>query len=363
MRVVVAMSGGVDSSVAAALLKQAGHEVIGVTMEIWPAATGTGTGGQAGACCGLAAVEDARKVARKLGIPHYVFNLREVFARHVIENFCQEYAQGRTPNPCVRCNRYVKFDALLARVRALNAAFLATGHYARITRDESSGRFLLRKGVDRQKDQSYFLYTLTQDQLQHILFPLGQLTKKRVREIARELDLPVAAKAESQEVCFIPDNDYHRFLRRCIPGSLQEGPIVDQQGRVLGRHRGIAFYTVGQRRGLGIAAGEPLYVLAVDREHNAVVVGPESALYRAALVAGDLNWIAIPALHEPRKVQARIRYRHREAPATVSPYKDDHALVQFVTPQRAITPGQAVVFYDGDVVVGGGTILYAVDRP
>lgn len=358
MRVVVAMSGGVDSSVAAALLKQAGYQVIGVTMEIWPRDLG---GEAVRGCCGLAAVESARKVAHKLGIPHYVVNLREVFARYVIADFCEEYARGRTPNPCVRCNRYVKFDALLARARALEAGYLATGHYARIARDEGSGRWLLKRGVDGRKDQSYFLYTLTQEQLQHILFPLGKLTKERVREIARELELPVADRAESQEVCFVPDNDYHRFLRSYMPGGLREGPIVDQEGRVLGTHRGIAFYTVGQRRGLGVAAGKPLYVLAIDERRNAVVVGPESALYRPALVAGDLNWIAVETLDGPRRVQARIRYRHREAPATVTPYPGDRVLVRFATPQRAITPGQAVVFYDGEVVVGGGTILHARD--
>jgi len=356
----VAMSGGVDSSVTAALLTQAGYQVIGVTMEIWPKDLIDQTPGSR--CCGLTAVEDARKVASKLGISHYVVNLREVFARRVIANFCQEYARGRTPNPCVRCNRYVKFDALLAYARALEADYLATGHYARIARDEVTGRWLLKKGVDSRKDQSYFLYTLTQEQLRHILFPLGELTKERVRKIARELDLPVAAKAESQEVCFIPQNDYHRFLRRNMPGSLREGPIIDQQGRVLGRHRGIAFYTVGQRRGLGVATGKPLYVLALDEKRNAVVVGPESALYRPALVAGDPNWIAIETLDHPREVQARIRYRHREAPATVVPYAGDQVLVRFAAPQRAITPGQAVVFYDGDTVVGGGTILYALDE-
>ncbi|MEW5762401.1 MAG: tRNA 2-thiouridine(34) synthase MnmA [Bacillota bacterium] len=355
MRVAVAMSGGVDSSVAAALLKGAGHEVIGITMEIWP------PGRENGGCCGLAAVQDARRVAFRLGIPHYVVNLREVFARQVIDNFCAEYARGRTPNPCIRCNRYVKFDALLERARALEAAFLATGHYARIARDRATGRFLLKKGVDQGKDQSYFLYSLTQAQLSRILFPLGELTKERVRAVARDLGLPVAEKAESQEVCFIPDNDYHRFLRRHCPGDFREGPILDERGRVLGRHRGLAFYTVGQRRGLGIAAGEPLYVVALDPVRNAVVVGPERALYREALVAGELNWIAFDALQAPLQVQARIRYRHREAPATVAPRDEGRVLVRFFTPQRAITPGQAAVFYDGDLVVGGGTILFALD--
>ncbi|MFH1006389.1 MAG: tRNA 2-thiouridine(34) synthase MnmA [Candidatus Latescibacterota bacterium] len=355
-RVVVAMSGGVDSSVTAVLLKQEGYEVIGITMQVWPNDRCADGGDPSGGCCGLEAVNDARGVASGLGVPYYVLNFREVFQKRVIADFCEEYKQGRTPNPCIRCNQYMKFDLLLERARQLGAAFLATGHYARIEQDAASGRVLLKKGVDLSKDQSYVLYVMTQDQLKHVLMPMGAYTKKMARQMARDLELPVANKPESQEICFIPDDDYGAFLQEMIPESARPGPILNQQGDILGTHRGIPFYTIGQRKGLGIAAREPLYVVAIDREKNAIIVGNEEEVYADHLVAAELNWIAIDELTGPMEVRAKIRYLHPEAEAVVSRMDRDSVSVTFREPQRAITPGQAVVFYQGDVVIGGGTI-------
>ena len=353
-KVVVAMSGGVDSSVAAALLKEAGHQVIGVTMQIWP--SDKPYQDRFGGCCGLSAVEDARRVAHRLGIPHYVMNFRDIFARKVIADFCQEYRRGRTPNPCIRCNQYLKFDALREKARGLGVDFIATGHHARIELDETSGKYLLKKGVDRQKDQSYFLYPITQEQLSHTLLPVGNFTKRKVREIAREKALPVAAKPESQEICFIPDDNYAEFLKDYIPQAAEPGPILDERGNVLGNHRGILSYTTGQRRGLGISAREPLYVIAIEPERNAIVVGMKERALGDELIASSLNWITITELTRPITARARIRYRHREAEATISPLGGDKVYVKFNEPQMAITPGQAVVFYDGDTIIGGGTI-------
>ena len=322
MKVVVAMSGGVDSSIAAAILKEEGYQVIGVTMQIWPSDKQAGEVDKFGGCCGLGAIEDAKRVAYKLGIPHYVLNFRDIFAQKVIADFCQEYSLGRTPNPCIRCNQYIKFDALLERANRLGADFVATGHYARVGKNEANGRHLLKKGIDRRKDQSYVLYTLTQEQLKHTLLPIGNLTKERVREIARELELPVAAKPESQEICFIPDDDY----------------------------------TIGQRKGLGISAKEPLYVIAIIQERNAIVVGSKEEVYGTELIASGLNWITIAKPKRPLTVRAKIRYLHNEAEAEIIPVDEDRVQARFEKPQMAITPGQAIVFYDGDTVVGGGTI-------
>lgn len=351
------MSGGVDSSVTAALLKEEGYEVIGVTLQIWPAKELAAEAEKFGGCCGLGAVADAKRVAYKLGIPHYVMNFRELFAQKVIADFCGEYSLGRTPNPCIRCNQYIKFDALLQRAKELDADFVATGHYARIEGDEASGRYFLKKGVDLGKDQSYVLYVMAQHQLRHALMPLGSFTKKRVRQIARELNLPVANKPESQEICFIPDDDYPKFLREYIPQAAKPGPIVDRRGNILGQHRGILFYTIGQRKGLGISAKEPLYVLAIDRERNAIVVGSKGEAYGAELIANKVNWIAIAELERPIELKAKIRYLHQEAVAVITPLRgEDKVHVKFREPQMAIAPGQAIVFYDGDTVVGGGTI-------
>jgi tRNA-specific 2-thiouridylase len=341
----VAMSGGVDSSVAAALLKKEGHDVIGATMQILPPnrqEPPTET--------------NARKVADKLGIPHYVIDLRDIFARQVITDFCEEYRRGRTPNPCILCNQYIKFGALLERAREIGADVIATGHYARIERDEATGTYLLKKGVDPQKDQSYFLCQLSQEQLSQALFPIGNFTKDRVREIAGELNLPVVERPESQEICFIPDDDYAEFLKDYIPQAAEPGPILDDLGNILGRHQGITSYTIGQRQGLGVAAREPLYVTAIAPDQNAVVVGTREQTYGRELIASNLNWIAAARPEQPFKLKARVRYRHPEAEATVTPLDGDRVYVKFTKPQMAITPGQAIVFYDGDIVVGGGTI-------
>ncbi len=347
MKIVVAMSGGVDSSVAAALLREEGHDVIGATMQLWtPAERGNG---------GATAIADAMRVAGRLCIPHRVLDFRDIFSRMVITDFCREYRLGRTPNPCVRCNRYIKFGALLEKAREMGADFIATGHHARIEPDEAGGRHLLKKGVDPHKDQSYFLYALTQEQLSHTLFPIGNLTKDRVREIAGELGLPVATRPESQEICFIPDDDYPRFLKDFIPGADTPGPILDEQGNTLGEHQGIMSYTIGQRKGLGIAAAEPLYVTAIEPDRNAVIVGAKAQTYGSKLTAYNLNWIAARPEH-PITVKAKVRYRHPEAEAAVTPHDGSDVYVRFAEPQMAIMPGQAIVFYDGDTVIGGGTI-------
>ena len=362
-RVVLGMSGGVDSSVAAALLKEQGYDVIGVTLNLAPKLDGDETVEREDACCTLSAVEDARRVADRLGIPHYTLNFRDVFARYVIDNFVSEYRRGRTPNPCVRCNDHIKFGTVLKKARALNADLVATGHYARVERDPVSGRWLLRKAADLRKDQSYVLYVLTQEELSRTIFPLGEITKEQTRELARKFGLPVYAKPESQEICFIPDNNYGRFLQELAPDVVCPGPIVDVDGRVLGEHRGIAFYTVGQRRGLGLAAGTPMYVVGLDAEHNTVIVGPEAELFADELVAEDANLISVASIDAPLRVTAKIRYRMPEAEAWITQPSPDLLALRFVAPQRAITPGQSLVCYQGEYVVGGGTILRTVRRP
>jgi len=346
-RVVVAMSGGVDSSMAAALLQEAGYEVIGATMQIWPPDEQPRFGG----CCGIEAVEDAKRVAYKLGISHYVMNFRDIFVRMVIADFCQEYSLGRTPNPCIRCNQYIKFDALLKRAKELDADFIATGHYARI--EQSPNGYRLLKAVDPAKDQSYFLYTLGQRELRHLLLPLGNLHKAEVRRLSAELGLPTATRPESQDICFIRDNDYRAFIAEHIP--LEPGDIVDTEGRVLGRHRGLALYTVGQRQGLGLASDKRLYVLKLDTSSKRLVVGSEEELLSDRLSASKLSWVSGEPPSEPINVTAKVRYKSPEAAAKVY-LRDGKAEVQFQQPQRAIAPGQAVVFYQGDAVLGGGII-------
>jgi len=355
-RVVVGMSGGVDSSVAAALLKEQGYDVIGVTLNLSPRIEGVEAWERDDSCCGLSAVEDARRVADRLGIPHYVLNFRDIFAEKVIANFLEEYRRGRTPNPCIRCNDHIKFGTVLLKARALQADLVATGHYARITTDPETGRRLLCKARDLQKDQSYVLYVLTQEELRRTIFPLGEMTKQETRELARRLGLPVANKPESQEICFVSERRYSDFLLKLAPDIARPGPIVDLDGRVLGEHRGIAFYTIGQRRGLGITSRETLYVIDLDAETGTVVVGPEEALYDRVLEADEVNMVSVPEIREPRRVQARIRYRMPDADAWVSQPTPDTLRIEFVQPQRAITPGQAVVCYDGDIVLAGGTI-------
>jgi tRNA-uridine 2-sulfurtransferase len=357
-RVVVGMSGGVDSAVAAALLKQQGHEVIGVSLNLAPKLADDAIV-RDDVCCSLAAVEDARRVAAQLGIDHYSLNLREPFAQKIISGFVEEYLRGRTPNPCIRCNEHVKFAALYRYARALGADRLATGHYARVRQDPLTGRHILQKGVDPQKDQSYMLYVLDQDVLGHVLFPLGELTKPRTREIASEFGLTVANRHESQEICFVPDRSYGDFLRRTYPDTMRPGPIVDQSGHVLGQHKGLAFHTVGQRHGLGIASSSPIYVIALDSAANTVTVGPEDALLQDDVLATDARLIAVAAMDEPVRVQARLRHRMPLADGWLEALPDRGLRLRLDQPRRAIAPGQAMVCYGGDDVVAGGTIVSA----
>jgi len=349
----VAMSGGVDSSVAAALLLEEGYACIGVTMQLWPEDLPRE---HESGCCSISAVEDARRVANKLGIPYYVLNFADIFVEEVIDRFADEYLRGRTPNPCIVCNEKVKFGAFLEKALELECDYVATGHYAIVERDEASGRYLLKRARDRQKDQSYTLYGLTQEQLSRTLFPLGPYLKEETRRIARELGLITAAKPDSQEICFVPEGDYRAFMERYRPESKRPGPIVDLQGNVLGQHQGIAFYTVGQRKGLGIPHPTPLYVVAIDEVNNALVVGPREAVEGWSLLADPVNFIAVPQLDGARRVTCKIRYRVQDAPATIEPAPEGGVITRFDEPQAAITPGQSVVWYDGDVVVGGGII-------
>jgi tRNA-specific 2-thiouridylase len=352
----VAMSGGVDSSVAAALLVAQGHEVVGVTLHLWPAWLPEPDDAFR-ACCGVSAVEDARAVARRLGIRHYVLNMREQFEREVIARFADAYARGRTPNPCIACNQAIKFSLLLARADALGLDGVATGHYARVERDPATGRYLLRRGRDPRKDQSYVLYGLTQAQLERVCFPLGEYTKEQTRALARQYGLPVADKPDSQEICFVPRGSYAEVVGRLRPDALRPGPILDTAGRVVGQHRGIGRYTVGQRRGLGVAGGSPRYVVAIDPARNAVVVGSDDDLLADSLVACEMNWVAIDHLDAPRPVTARVRHGGQDLEATALPGPHPgQVTVRFRRPHRAPSPGQAVVLYDGDTVLGGGTI-------
>ena len=357
-RVIVAMSGGVDSSVAAALLLEQGYEVIGVTMQLWSADLPYGEAAE-DSCCSLAAVEDARAVANKLGIAYYVLNFHESFREKVIDYFVDEYLQGRTPNPCVVCNQELKFNRLLDKVKGLGGDYVATGHYVRNEFDSASNRWLLRKGIDSTKDQSYVLYGMTQGQLAASLFPLGGYTKAEIRKQALRYGLPVASKQESQEICFIPDQNYRRFIEEYRPDSTKPGKIVDQDGNVLGEHSGITNFTIGQRKGLGIAAGVPLFVNTINPARNEVVVGPAETVFTKKLLATELNWIAFHRLDQEITVEAKIRYAAQPAPARLIP-SEDLVEVVFDEPQRAVTPGQAVVFYREDLVLGGGIIERAI---
>lgn len=352
-KVVVAMSGGVDSSVAAALLKEEGYEVIGITMEVWPREKES----MLGDYCSLETSRDARQVAEKLAIPFYVVNFRELFEKRVIDYFTTEYLQGRTPNPCIACNRHLKFGALLEKSLALEGDYIATGHYARVAYHAERDRFLLYRGEDHRKDQSYVLYNLTQFQLAHTLFPLEQYTKPQIREKAVQLGLQVADKPESQEICFIPDNDYKGFLvERVGTEKFKPGDFINTKGEVVGRHKGLPFYTVGQRKGLGLALGYPVFVAAMDPVQNTITVGREKEVFQQCLLAKENNFIAVAEPDKPMEVQAKIRYAAEPAPAEISPQADGRVKVIFTEPQRAITPGQAVVYYQDNLVVGGGTI-------
>ena len=352
-RVVVGMSGGVDSSLTACLLKEAGYEVIGATMRIWKESEGRKS---LQGCCGATDVEDARRVAQQIGIPFYVMNLEEEFEKEVIHYFCEEYGRGRTPNPCIRCNEKVKFGSLLKKALGLEADFFSTGHYARLIFDERLGRYLLKKGVDRRKDQSYVLFSLTQEQFRHTLFPLGVHRKEEVRNKAFQLGLRVHDKPDSQEVCFIHEASYHSFLSGRLKETIEPGPMIDKKGNVLGQHKGIPFYTIGQRRGLGLAKGKPLYVIGIDREKNAIVVGGGEEVYRDTFLVDSVNWIASEGAVSSLPAQVKIRYNHPGSEALLFPRGEDKVEVKFKSPQKAITPGQAAVFYDGETVLGGGWI-------
>ena len=352
MRALIGMSGGVDSSVAALLMKQAGYECIGATMRLYDNPTEEST------CCSLEDVEDARAVAAKLGIRHYAFNFTEDFDRQVMRKFADSYERGLTPNPCIDCNRYLKFDRLLRRALELGCDWVVSGHYARIRQEK--GRYLLYKAVDSAKDQTYFLACLNQQQLSHIQFPLGELTKTQVREIAAEHGFVNARKRDSQDICFVPGGDYGEFLQRYTGKVYPQGDFLDLQGNVVGRHRGAACYTKGQRKHLGLAMGAPVYVCGKDMAQNTVTVGPNEALFSPALRANNWCWYPFEALEKPQKVTVKTRHSQFEQPGTVYPEENGFARVEFDAPQRAVTPGQAVVLYDGDMVVGGGTITEAL---
>ena len=355
-RVVVAMSGGVDSSVAALLLAQAGYDVIGVTLRLWTVDR-PHAAPMSRSCCSVEDIDDARRVCQAIGVPHYVVNAEREFRARVVDYFFAEYERGRTPHPCIACNDRIKFDFLLERSLQLGADAVATGHYARI--DESDGAYRLLRAVDPRKDQSYVLFGLGQEQLSRLLFPVGNLPKDEIRRLAAEAGLPVAAKPDSQEICFVPQGDYRELLSRWMQPA--PGEIVDLDGRVLGTHPGVGFFTVGQRRGLGITTSEPRYVVDIDAATRRVVVGPEEALYAGGLRASRVNWIADAPPRTPIDVDVKSRYKSQETPATLYP-GDGTVEVRFHEPQRAITPGQAVVFYDGEAVLGGGFIEAAL-RP
>jgi tRNA-specific 2-thiouridylase len=355
--VAVAMSGGVDSSAAAALLAQQGFNLIGLTIKTYNYEDVGGNVSRESTCCSLEGINDARMVAAKFGFPHYVLDFSEEFGATVIDNFVDEYLQGRTPNPCVICNRKIKWEEFIRKATALGADFIATGHYARVRFDDSSGRYVLSRGKDITKDQSYALWGLTQESLSKTMFPLSDMTKPEVREFSEKVGLRTARKPESYEICFIPDDDYERFLKERMP-ELEDlgGGDIMKDGEVVGKHRGFPFYTIGQRRGVGVATGEPVYVTKIDHKNNVIEIGSEDKLRRQALIAREVNLIKVNTLDGGVRVRAKIRYKDEGSPATVYHVTDGTVKVVFDDPRRAITPGQSVVFYDGDDVVGGGVI-------
>lgn len=354
-RVVIGMSGGVDSSVAAWLLQEQGYEVMGVTMQIWQDESPERVE-ENGGCCGLSAVEDARRVASQLGIPYYVMNFKRDFKKNVIDYFIDEYLHGRTPNPCIACNRYVKWESLLRRSMDIGADYIATGHYARIDK-LPNGRYALKTSAAAAKDQTYALYNLTQEQLSHTLMPVGGYTKDEIREFARKLGLQVAHKPDSQEICFVPDKDYARFIEENAGVKIPKGNFVWKDGTVVGQHKGITHYTVGQRKRLGIALGRPVTVVRICPDTNEIILGDDKDVYTQVLCADRLNWMAVDGIDGEARFMAKIRYNHAGAMCTVRMVGEDEVECTFDEPVRAVTPGQAVVFYDGEYVAGGGTIL------
>lgn len=351
----VAMSGGVDSCVAAALLKRQGYNCIGITLKTFCYSQNTTS---EKSCCSLDAIQDARAVCRKLDMPHHVMDVSDFFGEKVIDKFVNEYLNGRTPNPCVECNRYVKFEHLMKKVAAMGGDKVATGHYARI--EQNGERYALRRGIDRSKDQTYFLWGLTQEELARSLFPVGELSKEETRDIARELGLRVADKVESQEICFVPDNDYAGFVKQQVGDKVKPGPILNMAGDVLGQHKGLAYYTIGQRRGLGLSMPNPVYVAQLDVARNAVIIAENEALFNSGLRAGQVNWISVDPISEPRSAFAQIRYRHTAQPGILRRLPSGEAELIFDEPQRAITPGQSVVFYDDDDRVLAGAVIEGV---
>lgn len=352
-RVVVGMSGGVDSSATAALLLEQGYDVVGITLKLWPQDCVSRAEDK---CCGPQAVTDARAVCHKLGIPYYLIDEASEFQKHVIQYFADEYKAGRTPNPCVMCNQNLKFGRLIGRADQLGARYIATGHFARLEPSPDGSRTLLKRGRDLRKDQSYFLFSLRQDQLSRALFPLGEKTKADTREVARHCQLKTADKEESMEICFVPDNDYGKFLQQAHLVEKHRGEIVDLNGQVLGHHEGVEFYTIGQRKGLGVSSPKPLYVIELDPEENRVIVGDDSALERDEFIAARCNFIPFEKLEEPTEATVKIRYNHPGTAALLTPLPDGKVKIRLHQPQRAVTPGQAAVFYQDDLVLGGGWI-------
>ncbi|MGL4741266.1 MAG: tRNA 2-thiouridine(34) synthase MnmA [Sarcina sp.] len=351
-KVVLGMSGGVDSSVAAYLLKEQGYDVIGVTMQIWQEDKEYEE--REGGCCSLSAVEDARRVANKLGIAFYVLNFRESFKKNVIDYFVEEYINGRTPNPCIACNKHLKFDELLMKAQGLGADYVATGHYAKI--EKVNDRYVLVNADDDKKDQTYALYNMTQYQLEHTLMPCGDYKKEQIREIAKKIGLAVHNKKDSEEICFIPDNNHGLYIQTAKPKKVKEGNFVDKEGNILGKHKGIVYYTIGQRKGLGLSIGRPAYVTGINPKKNEVIIGPETDIFKKELICKDINFMAIEDLKEPLEVKAKIRYSAKPEKAIITKIADDRVKVSFEKPQRAITKGQSVVFYKENYVVGGGII-------
>lgn len=352
-KVVVGMSGGVDSSVAAYLLKEKGYDVIGVTMQVWQEDEEYEL--EEGGCCSLSAVEDARMVCYKLDIPFYVMNFRDIFREKVIENFKEEYLKGRTPNPCIECNKYIKFDDFLRRAQELGAKYIATGHYANILFED--GRYQMKNAKDNKKDQTYMLYPLTQYQLERTLMPCGEYTKDRIREIAKEKGLIVHNKKDSEDICFVKDNDHGKYIKENTPFKIKEGNFKDKEGKVLGKHKGIIYYTIGQRKGLNIACGKPVFISEINADTNEIIVGDEKHIFSSECIITENNLIKIEKLDKEMEVEAKVRYAAKKAKATIIPLENGDIKVVFKEPQRAITKGQSVVFYDGEYVVGGGKVI------